>query len=129
MKSFDDLDKKIDKYYDGSIEDINSNELELKATLDKMSLINGIENNISVPIDIRSIVEKGQQTRLNNKLRKATIKFLSLAILLSILIGFMCTKVSILVIMTYQFVMLIILLLLNSILLKKKVRSEGSDIK
>lgn len=125
MKSFEDLDKKIDKYYDGSLEDINSNELELKATLDKMSLINGIENNISVPIDIRLIVEKGQQTRLNNKLRRATIKFLALAILLSTLIGFMCTKVSISVIMIYQFVMLIILLLLNSILLKKKARSEG----
>lgn len=125
MKSFDDLDKKIDKYYDGSLEGITSNELELKVNLDKMSLVDDIENNISISIDIRSVVENGQQIRLNNKLRKATIKFLSLAILLSALIGFMCTKVSISVIMTYQFVLLILLLVLNTILLKTKARSES----
>lgn len=124
MKSFDYLDEKIDKYYDGSLEGITSNELELKSTLDKMSLVNGIENNVSISIDTRSVVEKGQQIRLNNKLRKATIKFLSLAILLAALIGFMYTKVSISVIMTYQFVVLIFLLLLNLILLKIKARSE-----
>ena len=95
MKSFDDLDKNIDKYYEGSLGDATSDELELKATLDKMSLADHIEDNISVPIDISSIVEKGQQIRLSTKLRKATFKFLLVAILLSTVIGFMSIKLSI----------------------------------
>jgi hypothetical protein len=125
MKTFDDIDKNIDKYYDGSLDGSTSDELELKATLDKMSLVNDIENIISVPIDISSIIEKGQQLRFNLKLRKATFKFLSLAILFSTLIGLMCIKVSISIIFSSQFVVLILLLIINSILLKKKARREA----
>lgn len=125
MKSFDDLDKNIDKYYEGLLDGTTSDELELKSALDKMSIVNNIERNVPVPIDISSIVEKGQQMRFNNKLRKATGKFLLLAILFSILIEFMCTKVSILVIMAFQFVLLILLLIINSILLRKKVRGRA----
>lgn len=100
-------------------------ELELKAFLDKMYLANDIENNIAFHIEVSSIIEKGQQIRFNLNLRKATFKFLSLAILLSTLIGLMCIKVSISVIMASQFVVLILLLIINSILLKKKARREA----
>ena len=125
MKSFDDLDKNIDKYYEGSLGDATSDELEVKATLDKMSLADYIENNISVPIDISSIVEKGQQIRLSTKLRKATFKFLLVAILLSTVIGFMSIKLSISVIIGSQFGMLILLLIINSIILNQKARREA----
>jgi len=125
MKSFDDLDKNIDKYYEGSLGDATSDELEVKATLDKMSLADYIENNISVPIDISSIVEKGQQIRLSTKLRKATFKFLLVAILLSTVIGFMSIKLSISVIIGSQFGMLILLLIINSIILKQNARREA----
>lgn len=125
MKSFDDLDKNIDKYYEGSLDDATSDELELKSTLDKMSLADHIEDNISVPIDISSIVEKGQQIRLSTKLRKATFKFLLVAILFATVIGFMSIKVSIAVIVAAQIVMLIVLLTLNLILLNRKARREA----
>ncbi|PRR83763.1 hypothetical protein [Clostridium vincentii] len=124
MKSFDDLDKNIDKYYERSLDGATSDRLELKAILDKMSLANHIEDNISVPIDISSIVEKGQQIRLSTKLRKATFKFLLVAILFATVIGVMSIKLSISVIMVSQFGMLIVLLIVNSILLKQKARRE-----
>lgn len=125
MKSFDDLDKNIEKYYDGLLDGATSDELELKAILDKMSLADHIEDNISVPIDISSIVETGQQIRLSTKLRKATFKFLLVAILLSTVIGFMSIKLSISVIIGSQFGMLILLLIINSIILKQKARREA----
>lgn len=124
MKSFDDLDKNIDKYYKGSLDGATSDRLELKAILDKMCLADHIEDNISVPIDISSIVEKGQQIRLSTKLRKATFKFLLVAILFATVIGVMSIKLSISVIMVSQFGILILLLIINSILLKQKARRE-----
>jgi len=125
MKSFDDLDKNIDKYYKGSQDNgATPDELELKTLLDRMSLANNIEDNIAIPINISSIVEKGQEIRLKTRLRQATFKFIALAILLSSVIGFMSLKVSIAVIVAAQFVMLIVLLTLNIILLKRKARRE-----
>lgn len=123
MKSFDDLDKNIDKYYEGSLDGVTSDELEIKAALDKMTLVEDIDK-ISVTIDISSIVEKGQQINFNTKLKKATFKFLSLAILLSTIIGFVSLKVSIQVIIAVQFLMLIVLLTINLISLKRKARRE-----
>ncbi|MCM8710321.1 hypothetical protein M2651_04680 [Clostridium sp. SYSU_GA19001] len=124
MKSFDDLDKKIDKYYEGSLDGATSDELEIKSALDKMNLIEAIEENIPINIDISNIVEAGEKIRFNNKLRKSTFKFLILAILISALIGYVYIKVSIYVIVAIQFLVLITLLILNYVLLKKKVRSE-----
>lgn len=124
MKSFDDLDKKIDKYYEGSLDGATSDELEIKSALDKMNLIEAIEENIPINIDISNIVEAGEKIRFNNKLRKSTFKFLILAIVISALIGYMYIKVSIYVIVAIQFLVLITLLILNYVLLKKKVRSE-----
>lgn len=125
MKSFDDLNKNIDKYYEGSLDGATSDEFELKSILDKMSIANDVENNIPVSIDISSIVEKGQEIGFNNKLRKATIKFLLVATLMSIFIGFMCTKVSIAAIVEAQFVLLILLLIINSFIIRRKARREG----
>lgn len=125
MKSFDDLDKNIDNYYEGSLDGATSDGLELKATLDRMSLADHIEDNVSMPIDISSIVEKGQQIRLSTKLRQATFKFLLVAVLLSTVIGFMAIKLSISVIIGYQFGILILLLIINSIILKQKARREA----
>ena len=124
MKSFDDLDKNIDKYYEGSLDSATPEELELKTLLDRMSLADNIEDNISIPINISSIVEKGQEIRLKTRLRQATFKFLSLAILLSAGIGFIAINISIPVIMIAQFVMLIVLLTINIILIKRKARRE-----
>lgn len=125
MKSFDDLNKNIDKYYEGSLDGATSDEFELKSILDKMSITNDMENNIPVSIDISSIVEKGQKIGFNIKLRKATIKFLLVATLMSIFIGFMCTKVSIAAIVEVQFVLLILLLIINSFIIRRKARREG----
>lgn len=125
MKSFDDLNKNIDKYYEGSLDGATSDEFELKSILDKMSIANDMENNIPVSIDISSIVEKGQEIGFNIKLRKATIKFLLVATLMSIFIGFMCTKVSIAAIVEVQFVLLILLLIINSFIIRRKARGEG----
>jgi len=124
MKSFDDLDKNIDKYYEGSLDSTTPDELELKTLLDRMSLADNIEDNISIPISISSIVETGQEIRLKNRLRQATFKFLSLAILLSVGIGFMAIKISIPIIMVAQFVILIVLLTINIMLIKRKARRE-----
>ena len=125
MKSFDNLDKNIDKYYEGSLDGATSDVVELKAILDKMSLADKIEDNVSMPIDISSIVEKGQQIRLSSKLRQATFKFLLMAILFATVIGFMSMKVSLPVIVAAQIVMLIVLLTLNVMLLKRKSRREA----
>lgn len=125
MKSFDDLNKKIDKYYEGSLDGNTSEELEIKNALDRMSSIKDIENNISIFVDVSSVVEKGQEIRFNKKLRQDTFKFLTLAILIAILFGFMYTKVSFPVIMASQFGMLVGLLILNFILLKKRVRRDA----
>jgi hypothetical protein len=124
MKSFDDLDKNIDKYYEGSLDGATSDELEIKAALDKMSRVDEIDN-ISVPIDISAIVERGQQIRFDTKLRKSTLQFLSLAILLATAIGVISLKVSIPVIMVVQFVMLIVLLTINLISLNRKAGGEA----
>ncbi|GAA0084031.1 hypothetical protein UT300007_04700 [Clostridium sp. CTA-7] len=124
MKSFDDLDKNIDKYYEGSLNDSTSDELEIRSALDKMSIVNNIENRISIPIDISSIVEEGQEIHFNKNLKKATFKFLLFAIALSILIGFIYVKVSIPVVMTSQFIVIVGLLIINSIIIKRKARSE-----
>lgn len=125
MKSFDNLDKKIDKYYEGSLDGVTSDELEIKEALDKMSIASNIDDKISVPIDVSSIVEKGQEIRFSTKIRKATFKFLIFAILVSTLVGFVYIKISIEVMLISQTVLLIVLLIINFVLLRKKSRREA----
>lgn len=125
MKSFDDLDKNIEKYYDGSLDGTASDEIEVKEALDKMSIASTIDDKISISIDINDVVEKGQEIRFSAKLRKATFMFLIFAILMSTLIGFIYIKTSIEVIMIFQTVLLIVLLIINFVLLRKKSRREA----
>lgn len=127
MKSFKSLDENIDKYYEGKLDDSASDEIEIKAILDKMSIINDIENNISMPIDVSSIVEEGQRVRFNKKLKIDTFKFLLVAILVAISIGIICIKISIPVVLVAQFILMLGLLLINFIILKKKVRSDINE--
>jgi hypothetical protein len=125
MKSFDNLDKKIDKYYEGSLDGVTSDELEIKEALDKMSLASNIDDKISVPIDVSSIVEKGQEIIFSTKIRKATFRFLIFAVLVSTLVGFVYIKTSIEVMLISQTVLLIVLLIINFVLLRKKSRREA----
>jgi hypothetical protein len=124
MKSLDNFDENIKKYYDGSLDGATSNELELKEALDKMSIASNIDDKVPISIDVSSIVEKGQELRLSVKLRKATFRFLVFAILLSTSIGVLYIKTSIEVIMISQTALLIVLLIINFILLRKKSRRE-----
>ncbi|GFZ30186.1 hypothetical protein CSC2_07120 [Clostridium zeae] len=125
MKPFDNLDKNIDKYYDGSLNEESKEEADLKVILDKMYLAEDLETRVSVNIDINSIVENGNQTRFAKKLRKETFKFLLFAGFLSIFIGFMYIRVSIYATLAIQSLGLIFLLILNQVFLKKKARSEA----
>lgn len=124
MKSFDDFDKNIDRYYEESLDGVTSDELQIKDALDKMSIISDIENDIPIFANISSIVEEGQEIRFKINLRKATFKFVTLALLISSLLGFMCIKVSISITIGIQFILLIVMLLTNTIILKTKARRD-----
>ncbi len=125
MKSFDNLDKNIDKYYEGSLDGAASDELELKEVLDKMSFASNIDDKVPISIDVSSVVEKGQEIRLSAKLRKATFRFFIFAILLSSFIGFIYIKTSIEVVVIAQTILLMALLMINFLLLKRKSRREA----
>lgn len=125
MKSYDNLDKNIDKYYADEIDKTSEEEAELKSILDKMSIAEDLVNSVSVNIDISSIVENGQQIRFEKKLRKETFKFLLFAGFLSIFIGFMYMRVSLYITFLVQFVAIIFLLILNQIVIKKKLRRDA----
>jgi hypothetical protein len=129
MKSYDNLDKSldknIDKYYANEIDKTRAEEAELKSILDKMSIAEDLDNSVSVNVDISSIVENGQQIRFENKLRKETFKFLLFAAFLSVFIGFMYLRVSLYITFLVQFVAMIFLLILNQIVIKKKLRRDA----
>lgn len=122
MKSFD---ENIEKYYDGSLDESISDELELKEALDKMSLVSSLDDKVPINVDVSSVVEKGQEIRFSLKLRKATFRFLIFAILVATLIGFIYIKTSVKIIMIVQTVLLILLLIINFVLLRKKSRREA----
>lgn len=122
MKSFD---ENIEKYYDGSLDESTSDELELKEALDKMSLASSIDDKVPINIDVSSVVEKGQEIRFNTKLRKATFRFFIFSILLSTLIGFIYIKTSIEVMIMCKTILLVVSLIMNLFLLKRKSRREA----
>lgn len=125
MKSSDNFDKNIDKYYEDSLDGVTSDQLQIKEALDKMSIIDEIENGIEISTNISSIVEEGQKIRLKIKLRKATFKFVILATLISSLLGFIFLKVSISMTIIVQIILIIAMLITNSIILKTKARRNG----
>lgn len=125
MKSFDNFDKNIDKYYEDSLDGVTSDQLQIKEALDKMSIIDEIENGIEISTNISSIVEEGQKIRFKIKLRKATFKFVILATLISSLLGFIFLKVSISMTIIVQIILIIAMLITNSIILKTKARRNG----
>ncbi|MBK1812208.1 hypothetical protein JHL18_16415 [Clostridium sp. YIM B02505] len=125
MKPFDNFDENIDKYYDGSLNKESKEESDLKSILDKMSIAEDLENNVSVNVDISSIVENGEQIRFEKKLRKETFKFLLFSAFLSVFIGFMYMRVSLYITFAIQFITMIFLLILNQVFLKKNTRREA----
>lgn len=120
MKSFDEFNKDIDKYYEGSLDGATSENSDLKDALDKMSYIENIEEEVKIPINLDSIVEKGLDISSKKKLKKSTFEFLSLSILISIIVGVIGMKNSFEVVLGFQFILLIILLILNTVLLKRR---------
>lgn len=124
MQSFDNLDKNIDKYYEGSLDNNSSDESAIKEALDMMSLAKDFEKIVSIPTDVSSIVEKGQQIRLNAKLRKETFKFLPIAILITAFIGLIAIKSSLIVISIVQVILSVLLISLIVLVPRKYKRRE-----
>ncbi len=120
MKSFDEFNKDIDKYYEGSLDGAISENKDLKDALDKMSCIENIEEEVKIPINLDSIVEQGLDISFKKKLKKSTFEFLILSILISIIVGVIGMKISFEVVLGFQFILLIILLILNTLLLKRR---------
>lgn len=120
MKSFDEFNKDIDKYYEGSLDCAISENKDLKDALDKMSCIENIEEEVKIPINLDFIVEQGLDISFKKKLKKSTFEFLILSILISIIVGVIGMKISFEVVLGFQFILLIILLILNTLLLKRR---------
>ena len=119
MEPFND---NIDKYYDETFATRDVEVMKIKSALDKMTIIEKLDQESLIKIDINKTVEDGLKLRIKRKLRRETFKFLLLAFIIAAFIGFIYTKMRIEVVFISQIGLLIILVALNNILLKRKVR-------
>ncbi|QAA34499.1 hypothetical protein [Clostridium manihotivorum] len=123
MKPFNN-NENIDKYYDETLDTKDVEAMKIKYALDKMTIIEKLDQQSLTRVDVSKTVGEGLKLRNKKKLRRETFKFLLVAVIIAAFIGFIYTKMKIEVVFISQIGLLIILLALNDILLKRKVRRE-----
>ncbi|WP_160676102.1 hypothetical protein [Clostridium sp. C8-1-8] len=121
MKPFNNNDN-IDKYYDKTLDAKDDEAVELKQALDRMTIIEKLDQQSLTRVEVSKAVGEGLKLRDKKKLRRETFKFLLVAFIIASFIGFIYTKLKIEAVFISQIGLLIILLALNYILIKRKVR-------
>jgi small-conductance mechanosensitive channel len=121
MKPFNNNDN-IDKYYDKTLNTKDDEAVELKQALDRMTIIEKLDQQSLARVEVSKAVGEGLKLRDKKKLRRETFKFLLVAFIIAAFIGFIYTKLKIEAVFISQIGLLIILLVLNYILIKRKVR-------
>lgn len=121
MKPFNNNDN-IDKYYDKTLDAKDDEAVELKQALDRMTIIEKLDQQSLTRVEVSKAVGEGLKLRDKKKLRRETFKFLLVAFIIAAFIGFIYTKLKIEAVFISQIGLLIILLALNYILIKRKVR-------
>ncbi|MBE6050372.1 MAG: hypothetical protein E7214_06865 [Clostridium sp.] len=124
MKDFKELGKYIDKYYEGTLENENLDEIEVKEALDYMYKLDGLNNEDIIKIDIDVAINKGDEERSNKILKVKTIKFGVFATLVAAIMGCASVYFSIKDIVIFQGITIVLLLLLNLILIKRNTAKE-----
>lgn len=125
MKESNNFNQEIDKYYDKKINENDLKQKEFKDCLDRMNVIEDLEKEIPMKIDISSIVENGQEIRAKKRLRQETLKFSIIAGVMAVFAGALALKTSLIWLFALQFIVLIVLLIINIISFNKNVRSES----
>lgn len=121
MKDDKNLDEYIDKYYEGTLQSENSDEVEINEALSYMSKLDNLDSRGIINIDIDEIIDKGHEERSNKILKIKTIKFGIFAVLVAVLMGYGSVYFDVKHIVIFQGITIVILLLLNLILIKVDV--------
>lgn len=119
MKDNDDLNKKIDEYYDGLLEKNH----ELNNILEKMNVINDIEEKVQLNINIDETLKRAEDIRI----KKYTKRFIAVAIAFSLVMLFLASKLNFENIIIIQSVMLVLLLAVNIFLRSNNLKENGNE--
>lgn len=120
MKDLEKLDDRIDRYYSEKLDASSSDELKLKEALNTMSKLNCLDDENIIKVDIESIIDKGDEARFNRILKVKTIKFLIFSTIVNGGMVYASIYFDIVNIIIIQGLFLVVLLLLNLVLTKKK---------
>ena len=112
--------KNIDRYYSEKLDASNSDELKLKEVLDTMSKLDCLNDENIIKVDIESTIDKGDEARFNRMLKVKTIKFLIFASIVGGGMVYASIYFDMVNIIIIQGLFLVVLLLLNLVLTKKK---------